>query len=492
MPYHIDEENSELVFEVKEGNKLVIKLKSNIGGGGSDIYLIKVGDVTNPKETNTFSSLRILYELENLKEEILQKIGSDLSVWEIRQYENGEKYISTKYDVVSEKGITAYAIGKQEIGSIVDAIPFDNKTIQYNTETGLVEVISGASGDNFNDSRMWELLLAETEEQINKSHITNALVGYATEDWVNSKGFITSSNIKDEFVTISTEQEITAIKNFVQGLTLGGSKRKLYEKDGIVYIEGNLAVSGGITQYAIDEVNTPNIDDIVDGAIKNNSNIWMRRNQFFTPDTLPFDFNGSSIDVSNANWNGSFHCFTAGGSNSSLVLRCTPGDFTRLQYRISIDLNRWAHDWRTISYTDAYNNLSLVNNVYSTGEFFNGSDARNKNISERIESLSVDDIVNLPIIKFRWNNRAFKDDGRTRYGTIAQNVQEMFPELIYDRDNSLYLDYAVAGTIFSISVAKSLKGTQKEVEKLKERIILLESMLNVKHNENEESCTLVN
>ena len=42
---------------------------------------------------------------------------------------------------------------------------------------------------------MWELLLASTNEQINKSHITTALNGYATESWVTGKNYLTSVNI---------------------------------------------------------------------------------------------------------------------------------------------------------------------------------------------------------------------------------------------------------------------------------------------------------
>ena len=33
MPYHIDEENSELVFGVHDGDKLVISLKPGAGSG---------------------------------------------------------------------------------------------------------------------------------------------------------------------------------------------------------------------------------------------------------------------------------------------------------------------------------------------------------------------------------------------------------------------------------------------------------------------------
>ena len=64
MPYNIDEERSELHFDV-EDDRLVIRLKQGAGGGSGDgVYLIKLGDATTPTDKNTFSALRILAELE--------------------------------------------------------------------------------------------------------------------------------------------------------------------------------------------------------------------------------------------------------------------------------------------------------------------------------------------------------------------------------------------------------------------------------------------
>lgn len=64
MPYNIDEENSELSFEVTGNDRLVIKVKSGAGGGGggSDIYVIKLNEPTEPSDKNVFSSLRALAE----------------------------------------------------------------------------------------------------------------------------------------------------------------------------------------------------------------------------------------------------------------------------------------------------------------------------------------------------------------------------------------------------------------------------------------------
>lgn len=86
MPYHIDEENSELAFEVYDGDKLIIRLKSGAGSGsgGCDIYIIKSGDNTEPAESNVFSARRTLLNFlrkddEDTTEFLLRLLGGIIS-----------------------------------------------------------------------------------------------------------------------------------------------------------------------------------------------------------------------------------------------------------------------------------------------------------------------------------------------------------------------------------------------------------------------------
>lgn len=86
MPYHIDEENSELVFGVHDGDKLVISLKpgAGSGSGGCDIYIIKSGDNTEPAESNVFSARRTLLNFlrkddEDTTEFLLRLLGGIIS-----------------------------------------------------------------------------------------------------------------------------------------------------------------------------------------------------------------------------------------------------------------------------------------------------------------------------------------------------------------------------------------------------------------------------
>ena len=84
MPYHIDEANSNLTFEVR-GNKLIITAPSGGGeGGGSKTYIITSSDATEPTDGNLLSALRsiemFLRKDQNDRTEHSIEIGKDLTV----------------------------------------------------------------------------------------------------------------------------------------------------------------------------------------------------------------------------------------------------------------------------------------------------------------------------------------------------------------------------------------------------------------------------
>ena len=237
MPYHIDEENSELAFEVREGNKLVIKIKSNIFSDSLELYLIKVGDNTEPTDKNVFSSLRVLKEIENLHDTILKEINSVTSgFWELKQDSQGNEYIATKYNVLTEGGLTTYGLGEQKLGTIYDGLPIDNDTIYWQEVDGsrvLKAKGSGGGSTGLDETKLWNVLGTPGDQQIDYSHLRSAF-----------------SQFSNEFVTINTEQEITALKHFTAGLSVGESKKKIYEENGVVYIDADVAVTGAMTFYA--------------------------------------------------------------------------------------------------------------------------------------------------------------------------------------------------------------------------------------------------
>lgn len=119
-------------------------------------------------------------------------------------------------------------------------------------------------------------------------------------------------------------------------------------------------------------------------------------------------------------------------------------------------------------------------NILSSGGITQYSDSRAKTIIEQI-SLSIKDIAQSPAIRFKWNGWKQQDDGKTHIGGIAQYVQRILPEAIYDTDGALTMDYAITGYIFAVNTAKHLLSyetkTDKEIKKLKKRIVYLENKL---------------
>lgn len=449
MPYHIDEENSELVFEVREGNKLVIKLKSNTGGGGSDIYLIKTGDETTPTEKNTFSSLRILKEIEQLHETILQEVGSYLSVWEIKQAENGEKYISTKYDVVTEKGITAYASGIKDAGSIVDGIPFDNKTIWFNPETGVVEVIGGTGGGSFDSSKMWELLLSDTDEQINISHLSDALSGYATEEELRKKwtqddnkisnwdtAFSWGDHSKSGYAHLANEETFSDIKHFTQGLTVGEGKHKLYEKDGVVYLDGDLAVTGGLTAYALGDTD---ISTIMDGVVVDGTTIKKENGQL-----VAIVGSGSSFDKS-AMW-AALSDDTTEQINKSHLTTALSG------YATTTQLNtKWTQDNTKISnWDDAY---SWGNHASAGYAKQTSLDAVSSKLDDFLEGSDTDSIIN------KWKELESFLSGMTESDNLADILSTKADKSFVTSELTKYVTLTTSQTISGAKTFTSLLTT---------------------------------
>lgn len=73
-------------------------------------------------------------------------------------------------------------------------------------------------------------------------------------------GYASKSYVDGTFVTIKGSEDVTGVHDFVNGLKIGNIKLSK-SQEGVVYLEGNLVVKGGVTMYALDEVT---VDSIID------------------------------------------------------------------------------------------------------------------------------------------------------------------------------------------------------------------------------------
>lgn len=192
-----------------------------------------------------------------------------LENFEERTDASGTPYLYAKKSIVSVGGITMYATEGVVVPSIFDGIPLDNKTIWKNPTTGKIEVIGGTGG-SFDESAMWAALAGSSNNQINKSHLTDALAGYATTEelkslslevnkkWTQDDAKINNWDTafgwgdhgKAGYAHLANEETFTGLKHFSVGLSVGKSKKKIYEENGVVYIDADVAVTGAMTFYA--------------------------------------------------------------------------------------------------------------------------------------------------------------------------------------------------------------------------------------------------
>lgn len=181
-----------------------------------------------------------------LFEGILEYIKTPESIesyFELKQDSNGLDYIYTKYNIASAGALSMYASDKINVPSIYDGLPIDNDTIYWHEVDGS-KVLKAKGGGGEAGSVQWDNISGKP------SWIEDTKPSYSWSDITGEKPFYTKEEVAAKFVTIDTEQEITALKHFTAGLSVGESKKKIYEENGVVYIDADVAVTGAMTFYA--------------------------------------------------------------------------------------------------------------------------------------------------------------------------------------------------------------------------------------------------
>ena len=322
---------------IKVGNKVIKgntqQLKDEVASANQNIDVIQAFNELSASLSQAYA---------NAQREMIEGFAAIKNLWTLETDENGEKYAYTKYNVLTQGGVTQYSAGNSKVPSVFDGLPLDNQTIWKNPETGLIEVIGG-TGTSFDENAMWSALSGSSNNQINKSHLTTVLAEYATQNWVIENyatkselsavsnklndflegsdtdniinkwkeleaflsGMAETDNLAEiletkadkkyvdsTFVTLATKQTITGEKTFSSVLntaaikasgaitapslaasdwvTIAGIKLRKLE-DGALMLEGNLALTGALTMYAS---NGQSFDTIYDGLPIDNDTIY--------------------------------------------------------------------------------------------------------------------------------------------------------------------------------------------------------------------------
>ena len=152
--------------------------------------------------------------------------------------------------------------------TLLDLLPYDPTTLSK--EGGRLSVIN--AGSDFDELAMWGVLGKEGVQQIDKSHLSGALTGYATEKFVTDKGYITSSAltgyatetfVRENFVTLAGAQEITGEKDFTGGLKVNGGLLDYDPTHKVWKLDGNLLITGSTTWNAVGDYTAPTLLDLL-------------------------------------------------------------------------------------------------------------------------------------------------------------------------------------------------------------------------------------
>lgn len=179
-------------------------------------------------------------------------------------------------------GITALGVGTKSPQTILDALPIDTNTLSK--EGGKLTVIGGGSGGNtgaisLNGQRYDSVGGVITLPNLTTpADLTSALNAYATQSWVNGKGYVTAtalaamgfatqawvnsqeflkSNSLDNYVTLNTIQNITAAKTFQGGIVSttfrksDGTSSQFLKADGSVDSNAYLTQASTDTRYVL-------------------------------------------------------------------------------------------------------------------------------------------------------------------------------------------------------------------------------------------------
>lgn len=235
--------------------------------------------------TNKGNVKRIGFNKQDLDlSEYLKKQVWD-TAWELRTTEEGESYIFCKLPFISQYGITQYADGGNiDLPSLYAGIPVDGTTITKREDGtlmlnpnlelgGLDEEALQKYLDDYNyakiadvDSRINDLVNGAPAAYDTLKEIADVLQGNVNSigDIITTLGTKADKTYVDtelaKYIPIAGDTEVTGNKNFLNGLKIGGLPISKYEgHDDVIYIDANVVLRGGLTQYAVDPVTIPSI-----------------------------------------------------------------------------------------------------------------------------------------------------------------------------------------------------------------------------------------
>ena len=264
---------------------------------------------------------------------------------------------------------------------------------------------------------VWNALAASTNEQINASHLSTALTGYATQQWVQDQHYLTShQTVSGTFWGNSWTNGDSLTGDITVSQIYIGHTNEINNKDnGVLYLQYrgtgdlNLCTNGANLVIAT--------DDVVFGDSETYFKYMSSGSTQYTDPAPGDDYN-----------------FKFGGSLAATYLRARYG-------------------------------------VLSDGYVTALSDERDKIIIENFD-IPLDYIAKAPMVSYEWKDKDKRGNGQ-HVGSIAQYWVRELPELVPEFNDRYSMDYGRIALLSAIVDARHIVNLEDRVARLERRIQLL-------------------
>jgi hypothetical protein len=183
-------------------------------------------------------------------EKIRQNFELLSGLWSLKIDSDGKKYAYTNFPIVGAAGMTMFAGEEIKVDSIFKGLPIDTETLQW--VDGVLTVVGGTGGGEAGFVK-WQNIEGKP------SWITSEKPKYSYTEITGLTEEL------EKYVTLSTDQSVTGMKDFANGMKVSGVLFKVI--NGVLTLDCSIAVTGGITTHAIGEQTAATIMDgvAVDG-----------------------------------------------------------------------------------------------------------------------------------------------------------------------------------------------------------------------------------
>lgn len=346
---------------------------------------------------------------------------------------------------------------------------------------------SGGGGSDIDMTTVWSAMANNTNEQINLSHLTTALSGYATQSWVYQQltgGTVTA--VKVGTTIYSPTDGVVSLPAYPTSVTSANIALNLYKGRNDTISTPSIYMGYGIglmsecgyigSDWGLRVVSIPWVDStggfptsffIAKGRIKVNqassADTWGSWNTVaYTTDNVA---SATKLETARTLWGQGFD----GTDNVSGAM----SGVTNINSLLYLSTNVGIGTSNPTEKLDVVGNINTLGTVHATvGIYTEGyvsalgqntsSDIRLKDVQGDVD-LPIDMLANAPSKAFVWKgNKALGE----QVGTIAQYWQKHLPQVVHDNNGYLAMQYDVAALLGVISVAKKVKSHEERIAEL--------------------------